>query len=163
MKLLLLLLLAPTLVFGEPCETITYSHSTQPRVHKPIRKNAAPVGTKKRIVKARVHAARIATVNRYDCPPISVPPAYARIIPGVPYIGVPPVWGYPYPMPAPTGPLPIYPGTPEDFPRTPGTPPLYNPPEGSPPIQPTDIPEPPTISVILFGLALMVARRYLKS
>jgi len=174
-QLLPALLLLPTLAFGVDCETITYSTIPKPAVSKPRRVSphmGVPHVRAKTVPRAKVLAPRVTrTVSRFDCPPphsdANPPP-----IPGLPpYIGTPPVWGYPYPMPEPTGPQPIWPGTPDDFPPqttippygsgppwipTPGNP---SPPMGTPPV---DVPEPPTISIFLFGLALMLARRFIK-
>lgn len=109
--------------------------------------------------------------------PVSTPPGGITIVPGIPFIGTPPVWGEPYPPRTFYGPAPIYPGSPGDIWNVPNGPspewgnphlPERSDSEGYPrrgtPVgrtPPTDVPEPPTISLILFGIALIIARRYL--
>lgn len=163
MQLALILMLVPALAYGEPCETVTYSPISKPSVSKAQRTSAVAIGPKKNVVvrKPRSQVARTRTVTRYDCPPPrNTYPGYPRIVPGVPYIGVPPVWGRPYPLPIPSGPLPILPGSPEDFPANPSNP---WPHDSAPPVPgdqpPTDVPEPATVLLFLSGLALIARRR----
>lgn len=171
-QLLAVLLLTPVLAIGAECETVTYSTSPVPHVSKPRRispKTGVPVVRRKALPAKKVLAPRVVRVtHRFDCPPPSSVPPGSNTIPGVPFIGTPPVWGYPYPMPEPTGPQPLWPGVPNDFPPgltiPPGT---YFPPSDVPPgrphdTPPVDVPEPPTLSIFLFGLTLIVARRYIK-
>ena len=100
-------------------------------------------------------------ITRYDCPPpSSYPPGGNPVIPGVPYVGTPPRWGYP-PGWIPIGPEPLWPGTPNDFP--PGAklaPPSTR--DFVPADEPVDVPEPPTWSMLLFGAALLFARRHMR-
>lgn len=166
-RILCITLLTPVLAIGADCETVTYQQSPVPHVSKPRRVGPAtgvPVIRRKAVPAKKVLAPRVVRVaRRFDCPPpSSVPPGHFTI-PGVPFIGTPPVWGYPYPMPEPTGPQPIWPGTPNDFPPALTIPPgIYSPPGDFIPPRPNDVPEPPTLSIFLFGLALIVARRYMK-
>lgn len=172
MKLLLLLAALPITVLGAECETVTYSTSPAPIVRKAVRPAAKRPVHKSRVVVRAPSKPKIRSVTRFDCPPpSSTPPGGVRIGGGVPFIGIPPVWGYPYPMPEPVGPQPIWPGSPNDFP--PGTPPIphdsgppwIRPPGDTPPGMdqpPHDVPEPPTLAIILFGLSILVARRYMK-
>lgn len=174
-QLLAVLLLTPVLAIGAECETVTYSPVPKAGISKPRRVSShtgVPHVRAKALPRAKVLAPRVTrVVSRFDCPPphsdANPPP-----IQGLPpYIGTPPVWGYPYPMPEPTGPQPIRPGTPDDFPPGTSIPPYGSgppwiptnpnspPPMGTPPV---DVPEPPTLSIFLFGLALIVARRYIK-
>ena len=166
MKLLALILLTPILAIGAECETVTYSANPAPSVSKPRRissKVGVPVVRRKAVPRAKVLSPRATRiVSRYDCPPphsnANPPP-----IPGLPpYIGTPPVWGYPYPLPQPSGPAPVYPGTPGDFPPGLSIPPTGSLPPGFPHDNPRDVPEPPLLALFLFGLSILVARRYIK-
>lgn len=172
MKLAALMLLVPILAFGADCETVSYQQSPVTsipkarRVYHPKPHAHTIPGPRKHTPTHIVPRAEPATpsyrrvVSRYDCPPPASKPPGGWSIPGVPFIGSPPVWGYPFPVPPPTGPQPVWPGTPNDFPPALTIPPgLYYPPQDRPPV---DVPEPPTIALLLFGISILVARRYMK-
>ena len=163
---LALLMFVPILAIGAECETVTYQQNPAPSVSKPRRiglTTGVPRIHRKTVPRKTVSTPRITrVVSRFDCPPPysgSHPP-----IPGLPpsFIGTPPVWGHPYPMPPPIGPAPIYPGTPNDFPPGISIPPTGSSPPGFPSDHPRDVPEPPTITLLLFGLSILVARKYIK-
>jgi hypothetical protein len=156
---LTLLLGIPFTVYGEPCETTTTYFS-------PARTWHAPSATRRRPHRAvqprRPHVDKPGLrveQTRVDCPPpISLSPGSIRIGDAVPYRGVPPVWGQPYPPPYATGPAPVYPGTPE-WPITPGSP-IY--PGMAPPINvpPGDVPEPGILALMAIGLLALISTQY---
>ena len=96
---------------------------------------------------------KISTTSKFNClTPISMPPGAIRIGYSTPYIGQRPEWGTPTPSYLASGPRPVYPGAPDDF-----RPSVYAPPGFAPPM-PNDVPEPPTIALMLLGIFLMMRK-----
>lgn len=166
MKALLILAMLPAAAQAVDCETVR--SVSVPAPHAFVVRKPAPraVGVPRPAPVRKVRAAAPAgprvyrEVTRYDCPPPSSrPPGAGWVVPGVPYIGTPPAWGYPAGW-VPTGPAPLYP---PDFP--PGvyippadTPPGRTPPAGPPDTPPADVPEPTMMFIPAFGLLLYMTR-----
>lgn len=99
---------------------------------------------------AKPAPSKLSTVLKYNCvTPVSLPPGSVDIGGGVPYIGERPRWDNPTPLYLATGPMPVWPGSPDDF-----HPAAYAPPGAVPP-DTTEVPEPSTIALMLFGVFLL--------
>jgi hypothetical protein len=160
----LLFFLVPVSVFAgvDQCESSNQQSIPSASVRPPVRLKhkvaAAPViGPKLHLtpyipVRPFATPARIklSTASRHDClAPMSMPPGAIRIGYSVPYVGPRPEWGTPTPAYLATGPLPVYPGSPDDFRPTAYAPPGFVTPG------PNELPEPPTIILMLFGVFLL--------
>lgn len=107
----------------------------------PVRPSATPTRNK------------ISTTSKFNClTPISLPPGAIRIGYSTPYVGPRPEWGTPTPMYLATGPMPVYPGSPDDF-----RPAAYAPPGFVPPA-PNELPEPPTVALMLLGAFMLMKK-----
>lgn len=107
----------------------------------PVRPFATPARTK------------ISTTSKFNClAPISMPPGAIRIGYSTPFVGPRLEWGAPTPSYLAAGPMPVWPGSPDDF-----RPATYAPPGYVPPA-PNDVPEPPTIALMLLGVFLIIKK-----
>lgn len=96
---------------------------------------------------------KISTAFKYNClTPISMPPGSVDIGGGIPFIGERPQWGNPGPSYLAAGPTPVWPGSPDDFRPTAYVPPGFVPPA------PNELPEPPTVALMLLGVFLLMRK-----
>lgn len=96
---------------------------------------------------------KISAISNFNClAPISMPPGAIRVGYSVLYIGPRPEWGNPTPSYLSTGPMPVRPGSLDDF-----RPAAYAPPAFVPPV-PNELPEPPTTVLVLLGVGFLIKK-----
>lgn len=96
---------------------------------------------------------KITAISKFNClTPISMPPGAIRVGYSIPYIGPRPEWGNPTPSYLATGPMPVRPGSPDDF-----RPAAYAPPGFVPPVA-NELPEPPTVALMFLGVVFLIKK-----